>query len=181
MHPSQTNAGSPVSRPHPREPTDARKLSSTHFASVPRHPRVARRHIDRTLICRIGGATFHAERMNPIHSVHARRRRTRTGGSFRMDGFKKNIRARTHSRRVVFDRSMVRTCALQALAALPQAIVFVFGRVVLWRNFYKVSLMESSGLSLAYNARSMSLSLADSAAAMMSVGAIESSFSASSE
>lgn len=186
MHPSIPNprrlarlAPTPA-RTHRREKItlDAFPIRSPSSArrATPHHPNPERRSIRP-----IGGATFHAERIHSIPYTRDVGERASADHSGWM--VSKNIRAFMHSRRVA---SMVRTCALQALAALPQAIVFGFGRVVLWRIFYKVSpLMESSGsctsASLAYNARSMSLSLADSAAAMMSVGAMESSFSASSE
>ena len=101
---------------HPREPT-RKKFPSTRFPSVPRHPRVARRHTARTL--NSDRRRDVSRGMNPIHSVHVLTDGGRASAHHSGWMVSKNIYAHACVR---VASSMVRTCALQALAALPQAI-----------------------------------------------------------
>lgn len=85
-------------KPTPRRPSRVSRLASRtranrrekfpsmRFPSVPRHPRVARRHTARTL--NSDRRRDVSRGMNSFPSVHARRRRTRIGGLLGMDGFK---------------------------------------------------------------------------------------------
>jgi hypothetical protein len=104
---------------HPREPT-RKKFPSTRFPSVPRHPRVARRHTARTL--NSDRRRDVSRGMNPIHSVHVLTNRERA--SAHHSGWmvsKEYIRACMRSRRVV-DGTHLRAPSARGVA--PSHLLF---------------------------------------------------------